>query len=270
MADPVSELLLEWQLTRDGAPVPSSRATVVPVRTRGGALAVLKVGGGPDSALEHLALTRWDGEGAVRLLRADPRRRALLLDRLAGQDLSEVWDLQACEVVAGLYRQLHRPVGAPFVQLSDHVSDVLEGLGELPRSAPLPRRLVEQAVALGRDFTTDEATDGILVHADLHYGHVLADAEGGWQAISPRPLSGDPHYEPAPMLLHRFDELAGDVRDGVRRRFHTLIDTAGLDEERARDWVIVRMVAQAWADLSAGHDDTVLTRCIAVAKAVQD
>ena len=31
---------------------------------------------------EHLALQRWGGHGAVRLLRADPHRRALLLERV--------------------------------------------------------------------------------------------------------------------------------------------------------------------------------------------
>ena len=37
----------------------------------------------------------------------------------------------------------------------------------------------------------------------------------------------------------------GSVRDGLRRRFHALVDAAGLDEDRARDWVVVRMVLNA-------------------------
>ena len=56
-----------------------------------------------ESEHEHLALRHWDGRGAVQLLRADPHRRALLLDRLRPEDLTEIWDLEACEVVAGLY-----------------------------------------------------------------------------------------------------------------------------------------------------------------------
>ena len=63
--------------------------------------------------------------------------------------------------------------------------------------------------------------------------------------------------------MEPFDELAGDVRDGVRRRFHTLVDAAGLDEERARDWVVVRMVLNAMGGMDA-------TECVAIAKAVQD
>jgi streptomycin 6-kinase len=92
-------------------------------------------------------------------------------------------------------------------------------------------------------------------------------------------MSGDAHYEPAPMLWNRWNELNDDVRDGLRRRFHTLVDHAGLDEARARDWVIVRMVINAnWSvedaqragrDLDAEEREWI-TRCVAITKAVQD
>jgi streptomycin 6-kinase len=274
---PTADLLTAWELVLDGEPLPSRAATVVPVRTRRGAEAVLKLGSpGAEAEHEHLALTRWDGDGAVRLLRADPRRRALLLERLPGPDLADVWDVEACEVVAALYGRLHRPVGAPFQALSAYLAEPLAGLAALPRDAPLPRRLVEQAIGLGRDLVGDEATDGVLVHTDLHYRNVLLGTDGGWRAIDPKPLSGDPHYELAPMLWNRLTELRGDLRDGIRRRFHTLVDGGGLDERRARDFVVVRMMANAWSRL-AGTDPRTgpdagawLTTCVAVAKAVQD
>ena len=90
----------------------------------------------------------------------------------------------------------------------------------------------------------------MVVHGDLHYANVMADDAGEWLAIDPKPMAGDPHYEPAPMLWNRMDELAGpgavgSVRDGLRRRFHALVDAGGLDEDRARDWVVVRMVVNA-------------------------
>jgi streptomycin 6-kinase len=73
------------------------------------------------------------------------------------------------------------------------------------------------------------------------------------------------------MLWNRWEELRGDLRTQVRRRFHTLVDVAGLDEERARDWVVVRMVLNASWDVVAGDvDEEWLTRCFTIAKAVQD
>jgi streptomycin 6-kinase len=259
-------LLEEWRLTSDGSWATGFASVVLPVRDQRGAPLVLKVGF-PDteSEHEHLALTRWDGDGAVRLVRADPHRRALLLERLGGS-LIDSWDQTACEIVAGLYSRLHRPTGAPFTPLSAAVAPALDDLAALPRSAPVPHRLVEQAVTLGRALITEASCDGTLIHTDLHYENVLIDDAGTWRAIDPKPLSGDPHYEVAPMLWNRFDELAGDVRRGVRRRFHTIIDAAGLDEDRARDWVVVRMLVNALEV----RDVDWLTTCVAVAKAVQD
>ena len=78
---------------------------------------------------------------------------------------------------------------------------------------------------------------------------MLAADREPWLVIDPKPMSGDPHFEPAPMLWNRWDEVvaSGDVRDAVRRRFHTLVDVAGLDEDRARDWVVLREVLNAGA-----------------------
>jgi len=69
------------------------------------------------------------------------------------------------------------------------------------------------------------------------------------------------------MLWGRWEELAGNIRDGVRRRFYTLVDAAGFDEDRTRAWVIVRVVQQAIRELA---NPTSLTTYVALAKAVQD
>ena len=183
------------------------------------------------------------GEGAVRLQRADPHRRALLLDWLPGGDLRDAWDIEACEVVGGLYGRLHVPALPQLRTVASYVEGWLADLADLGRDVPVPRRYVEQALSLGRDLVAPHAGADVVVHGDLHYANVLADAEGRWVAIDPKPMSGDPHYEPAPMLWNRMDELEASsesVRDGLRRRFHTLVDVAGLDEARARDWVVVR------------------------------
>lgn len=267
----------EWQLRPDGWMRHGYCALVVPVVTARGARAVLKVSfPEPESEHEHLALSHWGGRGAVALLRADPHRCALLLEALRDVSLREAWDVEACTAVGELYGSLHIPAFNQLRLLSDRTAAAADALATLPRSAPLPRRLVEQAVALARDFATDAATNGTLVHTDLHYDNVLLDEAGDWRAIDPKPLSGDPHYEVTPMLWNRFEELDGDVRAGVRRRFHTIIDTAGLDEERARDWVVVRMLDLAAQRIlgppvqRAVPDEQWLTLCVTIAKAVQD
>lgn len=119
-----------------------------------------------------------------------------------------------------------------------------------------------------------------MIHGDLHYENVLAGDREPWLVIDPKPVSGDPHYELAPMLWNRWEEMvrAGDVRAAVRRRFHALVDSACLDEDRSRDWVVVRMLHNAmWTVRDAARverplaadDREWLTRCVTLAKAVQ-
>lgn len=277
----VSSLVDEWELRVDGTLRHGYAAVVVPVRTSSGRPAALKVSWPHwEAETEHLALQHWRGNGAVRLLRADPHRFALLLERLHPEDLTDVWDVEACEVVGELYARLHVAAPPQLVTLSSCVERWTRELAELPRSAPVPRRMVEQAIAVGRDLLGDDAVDGRLLHTDLHYENVLAGDREPWLAIDPKPLSGDPHYEVAPMLWNRWEELAAasrSVRDGVRLRFHTLVDVAGLDEHRARDWVVLRMMCNAlWrlqdppGTVRQASDADYLTRCVTVAKSVQD
>ncbi len=272
----VRELCDEWDLVADAQVRHGFTAVVLRVTSPVGP-AVLKVAFPDDeSEHEHLALQHWHGRGAVRLLRADPGRRAMLLERLDDVDLTEAWDVEACEVVGSLYGTLHVPAPPQLRTLTSYVARWTERLAALPRSAPLPRRLVEQAASLGRGFVSDPGSDGLIIHGDLHYENVLASSRPDgprWLAIDPKPVSGDPHYEVAPLLWNRWDELSGDVRGGVRRRFHAAIDAAGLDEDRARDWVVVRAINNALWELEAdasSPDTAYLTRCVTLAKAVQE
>jgi len=294
----VGDLLDDWALVPDGPALHGECALVLPVRTEpgraAGRTAVLKVTWPHwEAETEHIALQRWHGDGAVELLRADPRRLALLLERLSTRDLTTVPDDESCAVIAGLYGRLHVPATPQLRTLSDCTRDWGERLLALPRSAPVPRRYVEQAAALGRAFAADPGTDGTLVHTDLHPQNVLAvpheptephepvAARGPWLAIDPKPLSGDPHYEVAPVLWNRWaDAVAtGDLRGALRRRLDLVCDAAGLDRDRARDWMVCRsMYSALWEVEEAARrpggignaDRDLLTRSVTVVKAVLD
>ena len=276
MTDPspgVRSHLDQWELTVDGPARSGSGSTVVPVRTSEGTPAVLKIAtSNAGSDHEHLVLRRWGGAGAVRLLRADPRRHALLLERLGPQNLDTLCDVEACEVMAALYLRIHVPALPQLRSLTTDLDLWAREFGELARGAPIPRRLVEQAIVHGRELAADPEGGAVVLHGDLHYGKVLAGEREPWLAIGPKPVNGDPHFEIAPMLWHRWDELEGNIRAGIRTRFYALVDAAGLDEARARAWVLVRVVHRAVCVLNdESHSAAVeLTRCIALAKAIQD
>jgi streptomycin 6-kinase len=274
----VEEICRGWQLDADGEPVAGTASLVVPVRTREGARAVLKLGWpGREPEQEHLALRAWDGGGAVRLFRADPRRQVLLLERAEpGHDLRALAVEDACQVIAGLHAPLHR---APLPQL-DRLSELAGRWAEeltatLLESRVAPRRFVEQAIGLGRELASDPGTDVALLHGDLHFENVLAAERDGvptWLAVDPSPLTGDPAYEVAPVLWHRWDEAAGggDLRAALVDRLYALVDGAGLDEDRVRAWVTVRMMVAVLRAVQHGAPDPEwITRCTTVTKAVQ-
>lgn len=270
----VAGLLTEWGLSLDGAARHGETALVLPVRTATGETAALKVAmPHPEAALEHLALRAWDGGGAVRLLSADPHRWALLLERAdPARDLGTLDVLEACAVVAGLYPRLHRPALPQLRRLSELAAGWAEELTGLRGTTLAPRRFVDQAIGLAQGFATDQRTDAALVHTDLHYVNVLASVREPWLAIDPKPLAGDPAYEVAPLLWNRWDEAVAtrDVRGALLERLYTVVDAAGLDEDRVRDWVTVReMVNLLRASRDARPDQEWITRCTTIVKAVQ-
>lgn len=246
------DLVREWRLRVEGPATAGTCAMVVPVRTQDGRAAVLKLSWPhEEAATEHLALRAWHGDGAVELWRADPHRYALLLERAqADRDLHSLPVLDACEHVARLYRRLHR---APLPQcrlLSQLCGEWADRLPTLLESNLVARRFVDQAERLLRDFAEDPGTDTALVHTDLHFANVLAADREPWLVIDPKPLTGDPAYEVAPLLWNRWAEVAdaASPRQALLDRVFAVVDTAGLDEDRVRRWIVVRQICNVlWA-----------------------
>ena len=238
----VDDLVSEWRLVADGP----GDGPSIPVRADG-VSAQLTVDADEHA---HLVLRRWNGDGAVKLLRADPHRRTVLVER-TGASLASVDEDTACAVVAGLYPRLHVPSMPQLPALPTLLASWATDFARLPRSAPIPHRLVEQAVTRCRDLAEVPASH--VLHGDLHFDTVRAADREPWLATSPAPLNGDPAFEIAPMLWNRWDEIADAIRWGVQRRFYALVDAAGFDEDRARAWVVVRVVRAAVDALSLIH-----------------
>lgn len=272
----LDEALARWELRLADGPQASRHgqcALVVPV-TRAGRPAMLKLTWPHAEAVhEHLALRLWDGRGAVRLLAADPASATLLLERLDPErDLGEEPIEDACATIGTLLRELDRPAPPQLDRLSAQTARWLEAVGANPPRG-LPRRFVEQARSLATDLVADPArTDARLVHTDLHFENVLAAgperSAGEWLAIDPKPLAAEPAYAVWPALHNRWDELGTDPRWGTYQRLGWICDAAGIDEDRARAWALVRTVQASMEDLD---DDprADLTERVTLLKALQ-
>ena len=228
-----------------------------------------------DNAGEIPTLSLWGGRGAVELLRADPRRGVHLMEWLSG-DLEDWWDAdEATREVAGLYRFLHRRAAPQLPDGHVFVRRWLADLAALGRRVPAPPRFVEWALRAGRELAGEPGTH--VVHGDLHYLNVIY-RDGEPVAIDPKGFNASPEFEVVPLLWNRWAdfEASGDVGDAIRDRFYAVVDTAELDERRARDWVVVRcMVNLAWVAhdgvAGAGLDDAQewITRNVTIVKAMQ-
>jgi streptomycin 6-kinase len=268
------EVCAAWELAPEGEPRTGGAGLLLPVRSTGGS-ALLKLGWpNPAAAHEHLALRAWGGGGAPALLRADPHRAALLLEPIdPATDLSTLPVDEACEVVAELYGRLHRQPVPQLDRLSERAARWSADLAALRGTALAPRRFLDQAAGLAADFATDPGTDAALLHGDLHFGNVLAaPREPGWLAANAEPLAGDPAYEVAPLLWHRWQEAVAtrDLRGALVDRLYRVVDAGELDEDRVRDWVTVRaMVAVLEASRERPLDQEAVTVATTIVKAVQ-
>ncbi len=201
-----------------------------------------------ESDEEGDALALWNGDGAVRLLRRDRKRRVLLIERaLPGTDIAALPDDVATGIAVEIGLRLWQPAGESFRWIGDHVPRWLdsaarpgEGGSEL---IPLARRLYA-SLDVGRST---------LVHGDFHHHNIL-DAGGRHVAIDPKAMLGEPEYD-VPSFL--WNPLPYRMKLGVTERRLAAFAAAGLDEERMRAWSVIR-----GAYLGADEDEADVLRAL--------
>ena len=238
----VEELTAEWGLDLDDcAPRHGGLALVLLVHRHDEPLA-LKLSWVEDST-EHeaVALRTWQGRGAVRLVETRPETGALLLERVDPDRSLRQLPLEAAAAVAGrLLRRLAVPAPPGLHRLSTIGARIAAGLPQRQAAAgnPVPAAWLARATGLARDLSG--LGDGTLIHADLHFGNILAGRREAWLAVDPRAVDGRPEYCVPELMWTRADELAspGDVR----RLLTMLVEAAGLDPDAALGWTLVRCV----------------------------
>jgi len=262
LPEQVASCCANWGLTPEGAPMHGGLSLVVPVR-HGEERAMLKlVWAETDAAQEALALTAWDGRGAVRLLTADPERRALLLERLDHRrTLGTLPTGEAFAVAGELLRRLAVPAPAGVPRLAAVALELAAALpGRWERAGrPMDTHLVEAACTLAREFGPGAGEQ--LIHTDLHDDNILAGEREVWLAIDPKVVAGEPAFGVAPLLWRRVDTMEGPAELAVH--LDRLCAAAALDCERVRAWSLVRCLDYWLWGLSVGLTEDPL-RCARV------
>jgi len=238
LPDLMADLMSRWRLTPDGDAMHGFLGLVVPV-TRGPETYVLKVSQ-PSGEVDNqvAALAAWAGRGMVRLEAVLPEHGALLLERLDNRrSLDDIPLPEAVAQAGALLRRRAVPGSDELPLLADHVASWPERWITEWRALdrPLPRRLLDAAIETCRALAPGAGR--LLVDHDLHFRNVLAADREPWLAVDPRGLQGDAEFALPPLMWNRFEGA-----EGVPGRFAAFTEHAGFDHDRAKGWLLVRVV----------------------------
>jgi streptomycin 6-kinase len=246
-----------------GAPFSPGGATsfVAPATTRTGDRLVYKCTIPHDEAVgEAAALAAYEGDGAVEVAASEPTTFELLMERCEpGESL---WALPAwrdrADVTTDLMRRLWRPPGDRGFAL----------LGDLTRrwadvtvrrlmtfEVPWVTEPIERAVELLASLPSS-ASAQVLLHQDLHPGNVLSSGREPWLVIDPKPVVGDPAFDPVQLLVQEGGRIAEPPPPAeIHDRLEVLGDALGIDGTRIALWTIARCAE--WSMWSYDHGDTI-------------
>jgi streptomycin 6-kinase len=217
---------------------------VAPVLRSDGTSAVLKLGmPHTEGEGEIEGLRIWNGDPTVRLLEADDRCGAILLERcLPGTTLRSEPEPAQDTVIAALLKRLWNAPSPPnLLQRFRHLSALVElwSLETLAQCEFWPdAALVGEGLQLMQELARPAHTDTLLV-TDLHAGNVLKSEREPWLVIDPKPFVGDRSYDPVQHLINCEARLQADPIGLVRR----VADLAEVDSERVRRWTFARAAA---------------------------
>ena len=247
-----------------------------PAKGPAGTRWVLKAGyPNPELTAEIEALRRFDGQGAVQLIKADPDLGLILLEELVpGIPLINLEDdSQAASIAAGLMVQLRQPVPNPHHFRT--VADWFRGLKRLRThfqggSGPFPPELVERAESVSGELLASSVAD-VLLHGDLHHTNILAAQRQPWLAIDPKGVVGEPAYEPSAFMHNPIPHLMQSryLKDILHRRADQFSKELELDRSRLAGWAFAQAVLSAWwAYEDHGHGWEYFIACAEVLKGI--
>lgn len=241
-----------WGLQLE-SPIETPHSLVVPAGR-----AVLKLNAPSHLEADHEpdALARWDGNGAVRLLARDDRRRAFLLERCVPG--TRLWEAGVDDpaVITDLLPRLRVDLeqAHPFRLLAAEAEQWTEEIPARYKASgrPFERSLLDFAVDV---YTSVDRTATALVNQDLHGGNVLMAERRPWLVIDPKPLAGESELDGVGLLRNaatRSDSPGREVR-----RWLDALASLGLDRERLRGWGTAHTLAWGYDARGTWHESSV-------------
>lgn len=196
---------------------------------------------------EQRALANLGLQGSIKLIDYDCRYNSLLLQQAVPgitlkslyQDNSDYVMDHYVETMRRLHsQQLPKEANFPFV------ADWLRVLDE-PFLKQIPDALLNKAIEL-RNKMLSSPKPLIFLHGDLHHDNILKHGNN-WLAIDPKGIIGEAEFEIAAFDFMYINELTAtkDVKSLFAKRVELLAQKSGLDKERIKNWIFVRLILMA-------------------------
>lgn len=205
------------------------------------------------------ALREFNGNGTVRLLKTDPSRGALLLERiLPGDNLLSIQnDQESTRIASRLMVKIWKPAQSEiaFPSAGDWCQGFQGYLVNYPENGPLPADLVRDAANLAKQLLGTSKTQ-LFLHGDLHHMNILLGENENWIAIDPKGVIGEGAFEVGALMLNPVPNLIhwADLKDIQKQRLSILAEELRIDQERLAAWSFVRAVLSAVWSLADGGD----------------
>lgn len=255
----------DWALSIGEAIAGGSAAFVAEARDADGHAFIIKVST-PATAAERKeaeVLHAAGGRGYVRLLRSDPARNALLLEKLGSSlDLLELPYQQQVDILCDTLLDAWRPVpaGIAFPNGADKANSLASGILEMWRNGgqPCSTAVIETALRYCRERAAiyrPEAT--VLAHGDPHPANILAVPDTDplqFRFIDPDGLAIEPAYDLGVLLRAWNEGLSGrHAHDIARSRARHLTQRTQVPAEAIWQWGYIERVSTGLLLLQLGN-----------------
>jgi streptomycin 6-kinase len=265
----IEEACREWRIEIAGPPYEGGVCGwAAPVRGASGG-AVLKVSWPhAEAATEAVALRWWDGAGTVRVLAEDGDAWTMLLERcepgtpLRDAGLPNERGLAiGAELLNALWGKGAPPGDGPcfgsMAQVCDEWAQDAERRAEHHRAELCALGTDPGILSLGIELLRGLPRSSgrqVLVHGDFNPGNLLAASRAPYLAIDPKPMVGDPAYDPWSLVAQldwpfRLPDAARVVPERIRH----LAARLDLAPERIAAWGVARDVHGGLSAASEGN-----------------
>ncbi|EPH3179082.1 aminoglycoside phosphotransferase family protein [Citrobacter braakii] len=239
--------LSRWGLTPDGQPLETHTSQLLPVVTKDGQKAILKLTDDDSERNGCELMVWWNGNGAAKVLAH--AAGAILLERATGAgslaDMS--WsgnDAQACRIICHAASRLHLPRNASTPALTP----LLYWFRCLAPAAKKHGGILTHCAEVANVLLSSPQNE-VVLHGDLHHGNILDFGTKGWLAIDPKGLAGERGFDYANIFTN--PDLADPTKpvaiepEIFAQRVNIVSEIAKIERQRLLMWII------AWCGLSS-------------------